>query len=108
MEYESITGFLLACGFTCSHNAEGAYFYRLGLRASVLGGESGPTTRVVAVALLSRAQLTYPTPSISSSLRGERAPQKSRQRRFKPLCERQPPDEGGLSTASTPLAPPSA
>jgi hypothetical protein len=32
MEYESITGLLLACGFTYLHDAEGAYFYRLGLR----------------------------------------------------------------------------
>jgi hypothetical protein len=40
MEYESITGFLLACGFTRLHDAEGAYFYRLRLRASALAGRT--------------------------------------------------------------------
>jgi hypothetical protein len=42
MAYESITDFLLAHGFTCLHDAAGAYFYRLGLRihASALAGHT--------------------------------------------------------------------
>lgn len=42
MAYESITDFLLAHGFTCLHDAAGAYFYRLGLRihASALAGQT--------------------------------------------------------------------